>query len=170
MMISSKIRKVNFDPLTSYEPICNLVSSPLVIVVNSDSPYRTFGDLFDAARAKPGELSLASVGPLTTQHIAIEKLKRLAKVDLTYVPFTGGAPAINALLGGHITAVLQNYSEAGEQLNAGKLRALATPSTKRIEPLPDLPTSPNPDTRILPPRSGSVWWRRRRLRRTRWRN
>jgi tripartite-type tricarboxylate transporter receptor subunit TctC len=140
MMISSKIRKVNFDPLTSYEPICNLVNSPLVIVVNSDSSYRTFGDFLDAARAKPGALSLGSVGPLTTQHIAIEQLKRLAKVDLTYVPFTGGAPAINALLGGHITAVLQNYSEAGEQLNAGKLRALATPSTKRIEPLPNLPT------------------------------
>ena len=140
MMISSKIRKVNFDPLTSYEPICYLVSSPQVIVVNSASPYRTLADLVDAARAKPAELSIASVGPLTTQHIAIERLKRLAEVNLTYVPFTGGAPAINALLGGHVTAVLQNYSEVGEQLNAGKLRALATPSATRIEPLPDLPT------------------------------
>ena len=72
MMISSKIRKVNFDPLTSYEPICYLVSSPQVIVVNSDSPYRTLADFMDAARARPGELSIASVGPLTTQHIAIE--------------------------------------------------------------------------------------------------
>src|SRR5215212_2407850 len=140
MMISSKIRKVNFDPLTSYEPICYLVSSPQVIVVNSDSPYRTLADLIDAARAKLGELSIASVGPLTTQHIAIERFKRLAGVNLTYVPFTGGAPAINALLGGHLTAVFQNYSEVGEQLNAGKLRALATPSASRIEPLPDLPT------------------------------
>jgi tripartite-type tricarboxylate transporter receptor subunit TctC len=140
MMISSKIRKVNFDPLTSYEPICYLVSSPQVIVINSDSPYRTLADFIDAARAKPGELSIASVGPLTTQHIAIERFKRLAGVNLTYVPFTGGAPAINALLGGHLTAVFQNYSEVGEQLNAGKLRALATPSASRIEPLPDLPT------------------------------
>jgi tripartite-type tricarboxylate transporter receptor subunit TctC len=140
MMISSKIRKVNFDPLTSYEAICYLVSSPQVVVVNSESPFRTLPELFEAARAKPAELSIASVGPLTTQHIAIERLKRLAKVDLTYVPFTGGAPAINALLGGHVTAVLQNYSEVGEQLNAGKLRALATPSSTRIEPLPDLPT------------------------------
>jgi len=66
--------------------------------------------------------------------------RRRAGVNLTYVPYTGGAPAINALLGGHITAVLQNYSEIGEQLRAGKLRALATPAAKRIEPLPDLPT------------------------------
>ena len=140
MVISSILRKVNFDPLTSYEPICYLVQSPQVIVVNSASPYRTFAEFIAAARAKPAELSIASVGPNTTQHIAIERLKRLAGINLTYVPYTGGAPAINALLGGHVTAVLQNYSEIGEQLRAGKLRALATPSAKRIEPLPDLPT------------------------------
>ena len=140
MVISAILRKVNYDPVASYEPICYLVRSPQVIVVNSASPYRTLGDLIDAARAKPAELSIASVGPNTTQHIAIEQLKRLAGINLTYVPYTGGAPAINALLGGHVTAVFQNYSEIGEQLRAGKLRALATPSARRIEPLPDLPT------------------------------
>jgi tripartite-type tricarboxylate transporter receptor subunit TctC len=140
MLINSILRKVNFDPVTSYEPLCYLVRSPQVIVVNAGSPYRTLADLIEAARAKPAELSIASVGPNTTQHIAIERLKRLAGVNLTYVPYTGGAPAINALLGGHITAVLQNYSEVGEQLRSGKLRALATPAAKRIEPLPDLPT------------------------------
>jgi len=112
-----------------------------VIVVNSASPYRTLSDLIAAARAKPGELSLASVGPATTQHIGFEQFKRLANVNLTYVPYPGGAPAINALLGGHITAVLANYSEEVEQLKAGTLRALATTSLKRIEPLPDVPTA-----------------------------
>jgi tripartite-type tricarboxylate transporter receptor subunit TctC len=140
MLINALLRKVNFDPIQSYEPLCYLVRSPQVIAVNASSPYRTFSDLIEAARAKPAELSIASVGPNTTQHIAVERIKRLAGVNLTYVPFTGGAPAINALLGGHITAVLQNYSEIGEQLRAGKLRALATPAAKRIEPLPDLPT------------------------------
>lgn len=140
MIISSLLRKVNFDPQTSFAPICFLVSSPQVLVVNSASPYRTFADFIGAARGKPAELSIASVGPNTTQHIAIERLKRLSGVNLTYVPYTGGAPAINALLGNHVTAVLQNYSEIGPQLKAGTLRALATPSAKRIEPLPDLPT------------------------------
>ncbi len=140
MLINALLRKVSFDPVTSFEPVCYLVRSPQVIVVNSTSPYRTLADLIDAARAKPAELSIASVGPNTTQHIAIERLKQVAGVNLTYVPYTGGAPAINALLGGHITAVLQNYSEIGEQLQTGKLRALATPAAKRIEPLPDLPT------------------------------
>lgn len=140
MLINAQLRKVSFDPVTSFEPLCYLVRSPQVIAVNAGSPYRTLADLIEAARAKPAELSIASVGPNTTQHIAIEQLKRRAGVNLTYVPYTGGAPAINALLGGHITAVLQNYSEIGEQLRAGKLRALATPAPNRIEPLPDLPT------------------------------
>lgn len=139
-MISPVLRKVNFDPRTSFEPICLLVDSPQVLVVNSKSPYRTLADFVDAARAKPGELSISTVGPNTTQHIAVERFKRVAGVDLTYVPFTGGAPAINALLGGHVTAVLQNFSEAGEQVHSGALRALATPARERIPPLPDVPT------------------------------
>ena len=95
-------------------------------MVNSASPYRTLKDLLDAARAKPAELSIASVGPHTTQHIAIERLKRLAGVNITYVPFTGGTPAINALVGQHVTAALQNYIEVSGQLSAGTLRALAS--------------------------------------------
>ena len=140
MLINAILRKVNFDPLTSYEPICYLVNSPQAVVVNSASPYRTLADLIGAARAKPAELSLASVGPHTTQHIAIERLKRAAGVNITYVPFTGGTPAINALLGLHVTGALQNYLEVGGQLHAGTLRALASASARRIEQLPDLPT------------------------------
>jgi Uncharacterized protein conserved in bacteria len=77
-IISAILRKVNYDPLTSFEPICYLVSTPQIVVVNSASPYRTLAELLDAARAKPGELSIASVGPNTTQHLGIERLKRLA--------------------------------------------------------------------------------------------
>jgi tripartite-type tricarboxylate transporter receptor subunit TctC len=140
MIISSILRKVNFDPLTSFEPICYLVSTPQIIAVNSASPYRTLADLVDAARAKPGELSIASVGPNTTQHIGIERFKQLAHADLTYVPYPGGATTINALLGAHITAGVLNWSEIGEHILAGKARPLATMSLQHIEPLPDLPT------------------------------
>jgi tripartite-type tricarboxylate transporter receptor subunit TctC len=140
LVINPNLRKVNYDPLTSFEPVCYLLSSPQVIVVNSASPYRTLGDLIAAARAKPGTLSMAGVGPGATQHIGIELFKRVARADLIYVPYSGGAPAINALLGEHVTSVLQNYSEVVEQVKAGKLRALAVTTTKRIEPLPDVPT------------------------------
>nr|HEV8011728.1 tripartite tricarboxylate transporter substrate binding protein [Bradyrhizobium sp.] len=98
-LISAILRKVNYDPIASFEPICYLVTTPQLIVVNSASPYRTLADLLDAARLRPGELSIASVGPNTTQHIGIERLKRLAGANLTYVPYPGGATTINALLG-----------------------------------------------------------------------
>ena len=141
IVINPNLRKVNYDPITSFEPICYLVSSPNLIVVNSDSPYRTLNDYIAAARAKPGELAFAAVGPATTQHIGFEQFKRLANINVTYVPYTGGAPAITALLGGHVSAALQNYSEAVEQLNAGKLRALASLTRARIPPLPNVPTA-----------------------------
>jgi tripartite-type tricarboxylate transporter receptor subunit TctC len=139
-IISAILRKVNYDPLTSFEPICYLVTTPQIVAVNSASPYRTLAELLDAARAKPGELSLASVGPNTTQHIGIERLKKLAGANLTYVPFAGGAPTVNALLGAHVTSAVLNWSEVGEQVISGKVRAIATMAAQRIVPLPDLPT------------------------------
>lgn len=140
MLIWPQVKKVNYDPLTSFVPICYLVSSPGIIVVNSASPYRTLQDLLDAARVKPGQLTLASVGPATAQHIGFERLKRAANVDMTYVPYSGGAPAINALLGGHVTAVFAEYAPLAEHIKAGTLRAIATSSRARIEALPNLPT------------------------------
>jgi tripartite-type tricarboxylate transporter receptor subunit TctC len=139
-IISAILRKPNYDPIASFEPICYLVTTPQIIVVNSAAPYRTLAELFDAARARPGELSIASVGPNTTQHIGIERLKRLAGANLTYVPYPGGATTINALLGEHITSAVLNWSEIGEHIVAGKARALATMAAARIEPMPDLPT------------------------------
>jgi len=133
LVINSRLRKLSF------EPVCQLVSSPQVIVVNEVSPYHSLAQLLDAARAKPGMLTMASVGPLTTQHIGIEMLKLVADLNITFVPFPGGAPAVNAVLGNHVDSVLDIYSDVVEHLNAGKLRALATTSPTRIDPLPDVP-------------------------------
>jgi tripartite-type tricarboxylate transporter receptor subunit TctC len=140
LLINPLVRKVTYDPFGSFEPVCYLVRSPQVIVVNSASPWRTLADFVDAAHASPGKFTLATVGPATTQHIGFEQLKRLAGLNVIYVPYPGGAPAITALLGGHVDAVLGNYSEAVEQLNAGKMRALAATTRTRIPPLPDVPT------------------------------
>jgi tripartite-type tricarboxylate transporter receptor subunit TctC len=131
--------KLPYDPFALI-PICNLADSPQVIVVHVASPYRTLKNFIDAARAQPGALSFAAVGPATTQHIAGEMLKAAANVNLTYVPFTGGAPAVNALLGQHVTAVIANYNEVMEQLKAGNLRALAVASRARLKALPEVPT------------------------------
>jgi tripartite-type tricarboxylate transporter receptor subunit TctC len=140
VVINPLLKKTNYNALTSYEAVCNLVSSPLIFVVNNASPYQTIGDLIAEARSKPGTLTLAALGPATTQHVAFEQFKLATKTEIIFVPYAGGAPAVNALLGQQVTSALVNYSEAAEQIKAGKLRALATASAKRIKPLPDLPT------------------------------
>src|SRR5260370_18892782 len=104
-VINPHLRKLSYDPLTSFEPLCQLVSSPQVIVVGGAAPYRRLMEMFDAARARPGELTLASVGPASTQHIAFEMLKHLASVNMIFVPFNGNGPAVNALLGKHSRSV-----------------------------------------------------------------
>lgn len=139
-VINSHLRTLSYDPLTSFEPICDLVISPTVLVVRSASPYRSLADLLDAARVKPGVLTVAGVGPASTVHIAVETLKRAANVNITFVPYPGPPPAISALLGGHVTSIFVPYPAVEAQLKAGKLRALATPSRTRIEALPDVPT------------------------------
>jgi tripartite-type tricarboxylate transporter receptor subunit TctC len=139
-IILPHLRKVSYDPLASFESICLLVSSPTVISVNIASPYRTLAELIDAARAKPAQLTMASSGPASPFQIGFEMLKRAAKVDMTFVPYPGVAPAVNAILGAHVDSALTTYSSVAEQLKAGKLRALAAASKARIEALPDLPT------------------------------
>jgi tripartite-type tricarboxylate transporter receptor subunit TctC len=131
--------KLPYDPF-AMEPLCSLASSPQVIVVHEAAPYKTLKEFVDAARAQPGTLSFATVGPATTQHIAGEMFKLAANINLTYVPFNGGPPAVNALLGQHVTTVMANYNEVMEQLKAGKLRALAVASRQRLPAIPDVPT------------------------------
>jgi tripartite-type tricarboxylate transporter receptor subunit TctC len=139
-VINPHLRRLGYDPLTSFEPLCYLARSPTVIVVNSASPYRTLADLLNAARAEPGEFTLAGLGPANAIQIAFEMLKRAAKIDMTFVPYPGTTPAVNALLGEHVTSAFGNYGDMVAQMKAGKLRALATASPMRIESLPELPT------------------------------
>jgi tripartite-type tricarboxylate transporter receptor subunit TctC len=139
-VINPSLKALNYDPLTSFEPLCLLTRSPNVVAVNSASPYRSLPDLVGAARARPGELTMAFQGPGTGQHIGFEKLKRAANIDMVQVPYTGAAPAVSALLGGHVTALFANYPSVAEQIRSGQLRALAFASAARVKSLPDVPT------------------------------
>lgn len=139
-VINPQVRKLAYDPLTSFEPICYLWRSPTVIAVNSASPYRTLSDLLDAARAKPGELTMGASGPLTSFHIGFEQLKQAAKIEMAFVPFGGTVPAANALLGEHVSSAMGDYGIFAEYVKAGKLRALAAATPTRIKELPEVPT------------------------------
>jgi len=139
LVLNRYVRKLSYA-LESFAPVCSLAQSPQLIAVNGASPYRTMTDLVGAAHERPGELTFASTGPATQAHIGFEMFKRAAKVEMTYVPFAGNAPTVNALLGSHVTAGIANYADFFGHLQTGTLRALATTTRLRIAPLPDLPT------------------------------
>ena len=139
-LIDPLLRPLNYDPLNNFAPICNLVDVPTVIVVNSASPYRTLAELVAGARAKPGQITMASIGPGSSFQLGFEMLKRSAKLDMTFVPYPGNAPALNAVLGEQVTSMFATYSNVSEYLKAGKLRALAVGNRTRAQALPDVPT------------------------------
>jgi tripartite-type tricarboxylate transporter receptor subunit TctC len=138
-VVNPALKKTGYDLATSFEPICYLAATPIVLVVNGRAPYRTLTDLIAAARAKPGELTVAGA-PASSLQIAFEVLKRRADIDLTYVPYPGTAPAVNALMGGHVDAASADYPTVVPHLKSGTLRGLVTAAKVRSEALPDVPT------------------------------
>jgi tripartite-type tricarboxylate transporter receptor subunit TctC len=139
-LIDAQTRKTSYHPVTAFDPICLLAESPAVFVVNGASPYRSLNDLLDAARVKPGTLSMAAVGPGSTFQIGFINLTRTAGVNMTFVPYPGSAPAVTALMGQHVTSAFAGYAVVAEQMKGGQLRALAAGTSKRTDLLPDLPT------------------------------
>jgi tripartite-type tricarboxylate transporter receptor subunit TctC len=137
-LINPHLQKLDYDPLTGFEPICHLVNSPTVIAVAGASPFGSLADLIAAARARPGELTLASVGPGSVTQIAFEALKRAANVDMTFVPYPGMAPVANAVIGGHVASGWLDFAQAGEQVKAGTLRALAAAAGTAMQDVPTL--------------------------------
>jgi tripartite-type tricarboxylate transporter receptor subunit TctC len=129
-----------YKGIQAFEPVACLTNSPQLVAVNAASPYRTFKEWLDAAKAKPNTISYATVGPATTQHIAGEMLQRAAGIKLIYTPFAGGAPAVNAVLAGHVDSVLANVSELQPHIDAGKMRALAVTTAQRLDTHKQLPT------------------------------
>jgi len=143
-----------YDTFKDFAPISLLASSPNILLVRADSPFKTLGDVIAQAKAKPGSLSFAHAGTGTSTHFAGELLKSLAKVDIVAVPYKGGAPAINDLIGGQIPLSFNNGPESVGQIAGGTVRALAITTAQRAAFLADVPsmgeTVPGYDT--------EVWW------------
>jgi tripartite-type tricarboxylate transporter receptor subunit TctC len=139
-VVNPALKKGNYDVSKSFEPVCYLAATPMVLVVLGTSPYKTLNDLIAGAREKPGQVVFASGGPASSLHVAIEVLKRASNITITYVPYAGTAPSINALMGGHVHAVWADYPTVVSALKAGTLRALVTTASKRVDALPDVPT------------------------------
>ncbi len=146
--------KIPYDTFKDFTPISLLGSSPNILLVRADSPFKTLGDMVAQARANPGSLSFAHAGTGTSTHLAGELLKSLAKIDLNAVPYKGGAPAINDLLGGQIAMSFNNGPESLPQLEAGTLRALAVTTAARASLLPNVPGMGE----AVPGYDTEVWW------------
>jgi len=137
---SSIYPKMPYDATKDFEPITLIASSPLVLAVPANSPYKTAKDLLAAAKAKPGDLTFASAGTGTSPHLAGELLKSVAHVDVTHVPYKGSGPAVTDLIAGHVQFMFDTALIVGPHIKAGKLRPLAVTSSKRVKTLPDVPT------------------------------
>ena len=146
--------KIPYDTFKDFTAISLLASSPNILLVRTDSPFKTMADLIAAAKAKPGSLSFAHAGTGTSTHLAGELLKSLAKIDLNAIPYKGGAPSINDLLGGQIPMSFNNGPESVGQLQAGTLRALAVTTADRAPFLPDVPSM----SETVPGYDTGVWW------------
>jgi len=146
--------KIPYDTFKDFTPISLLASSPNILLVRADSPFKTMADLIEAAKAKPGSLSFAHAGTGTSTHLAGELLKSLAKIDLNAIPYKGGAPSINDLLGGQIPMSFNNGPESVGQLEAGTLRALAVTTADRAPFLPNVPSM----SEAVPGYDTGVWW------------
>ena len=110
--------KIPYDTFKDFTPISLLASSPNILLVRADSPFKTLGDVIAQAKAKPGSLSFGHAGTGTSTHLAGELLKNLAKIDIAAIPYKGGAPAINDLLGGQIPMSFNNGPESVGQIAA----------------------------------------------------
>ncbi|HWN51525.1 MAG TPA: tripartite tricarboxylate transporter substrate binding protein [Xanthobacteraceae bacterium] len=147
--------KLPYDVFSDFTPITLLGNSPNLALVRADSPIKTLADLIAAARAKPGQLSYGHAGNGTSPHLAGELLKVTAKIDIIAVPYKGGAPALNDLLGGHIPLTFNNVPESIAMIQSAALRPLAVTTAKRTPILPDVPTI---DESGLKGYDTGVWW------------
>lgn len=124
-----------------YQPVFKVVGVPAVFAIRTDAPWKTMKEVLDYAKANPGKLRVGTAGRGTALGIPLEDLKDKAKVDLTHVPFEGSAPAVTALLGGHVEAVAVTAAEALAQVKAGKIKVVATLEDKRAPLYPEAPSA-----------------------------
>ena len=124
----------------SFAPVTWLTSIDLVIVAHPSVPANNLKEFLELAKKEPGKFTYGTAGNGSANHLAGEMLKSMAKVDITHVPYKGGAPAIVALLGGEISTVVAFPLAALPHVKAGKLKALAVTGKKRSKALPDVPT------------------------------
>jgi tripartite-type tricarboxylate transporter receptor subunit TctC len=123
-----------------FEPLALISADPTILVVRAESPWKTAKEFIEDARRRPNQISYSSSGIYGTLHMAMELLSHAAGITLRHVPHSGAAPALTAILGGHVDALASGPAVVLPHIKAGKLRALAGWGEQRVAALPDVPT------------------------------
>ncbi len=126
--------------MNQFSPIALISADPTVLVVRSDAPWKTVKDFVEDAKKRPDKINYSSSGIYGTLHMAMEIFASAAGIRLFHIPYSGGGPAVSALLGGQVEALASGPSAVIGQIKGGKLRALASWGDKRLASLPDVPT------------------------------
>src|SRR3954471_4557832 len=130
--------KLPYDTINDFAPIARLGIAPYVLVAHSSLPVRDVSDLLKLARARPGEIAIASGG--SASQLASELFKSMAKVNLLLIPYKGNSLAVTAVMSGEVSLVFGNIAQSVPQVKAGRLRALGVTSVRRSPVMPDVKT------------------------------
>ena len=132
--------KMSYDYEKDLAPVSLIVNSPYLFVVHPSVPARSIKELIAAAKTQPGKVTYSSAGNASNLHVAVELFNVLANVKMLHIPYKGGGPALTAVLGGEADLSVLAVSAVQPYINAGRLRALAITSAKRMGTLPQIPT------------------------------
>jgi tripartite-type tricarboxylate transporter receptor subunit TctC len=139
-IFASLYKKLPYDPVKDFAPISLVATVPNVLVVNPSFPARSVGDFIAQAKANPGKLSYGSSGNGSSLHLSMEMLKKRTGIEVSHVPYKGGAAAVLDLIGGHIQVMFDNLPGQIAYVKSGRTRALAVTTAKRNFQLPEVPT------------------------------
>ncbi|WP_130359243.1 Bug family tripartite tricarboxylate transporter substrate binding protein [Pigmentiphaga kullae] len=134
-------RKMPYDPFKDLVPVSQVIGVPEIIVVNPRTGIKTLGELVSYAKANPGKLNFGSAGNATIPHLAGELFKRVAGVEMVHVPYRGSGPALNDLLAGQVQVMVSDITLVRSHIEAGRLTGLAVAGPRRVDQLPNLPTT-----------------------------
>jgi tripartite-type tricarboxylate transporter receptor subunit TctC len=140
MTILPHMRKLGYDPLSSFTPISMVGGGGVIVVVLPSSKATDMKSLIELAKKDPKNWSYGTSGVGGVGHLAGEQFKAAAKINIDHIPYKGGSPAITELLGGHVPLLFSSLGAAASHIQAGRLRALADSSGKRSSMFPDVPT------------------------------
>jgi len=132
--------KLPYDSLKAFKPVGVLALFPNVVLVNAQVPAKNIAELITLAKSRKDAVAYASSGNGSAQHLAGALFESAAKVDMVHIPYKGGGPALNDVIGGQVPLFFGNLASTLQHVQAGKLRALAVTSAKRANALPDVPT------------------------------